>query len=74
MFEDLTCAMIIKNVKFSFGGESKGAKNTDFGGILRFKLLLCQSAPTTPTKRAEMMLLGVLQHPTNFQAEILTQI
>jgi len=65
--------MMIKKVEISFGREPKGAKNMDFGGILRFKQLFCQSAPTSPTKRAEMMLLGVLQHPTKFQAEILTQ-
>jgi len=64
---------MIKKVEISFGGEPKGARNTDFGGIWSFKQLFCQSAPTTPTKRSEMMLLGVLQHPTKFQAEILTQ-
>jgi len=44
--------MMIKKVETLFNGGPKGAKTTDFGGILRFKLLFCQSAPTTSTKLA----------------------
>jgi len=66
--------MMTKKVENSFGGGSKGAKVTDFGGILRFKPLLCQPAPTNPTKVAKKVKLGVLQHPTKFQAKILTVI
>ena len=44
--EDLTFAMIIKKVDACFGGGSKGAKATDFGGILRFKPFFCQPAST----------------------------
>jgi len=38
--------MMIKKVEISFGVGSKGPKTTDFGGILKFKPLFCQSAPT----------------------------
>jgi len=57
---------MIENVETYFGEGSNGAKTMDFGGILRFKPHFCQSAPTTPTKRAENVYLGVLQHPTKF--------
>jgi len=56
--------MMIKKVKTSFGGGSKRAKTTDFGGILGFKPRFCQSAPT---KLAEKMYLGDLQLPPNFK-------
>jgi len=41
-------AMMIKNVDTCVGGGTKGAKTTDFAGILRFKLLFCQSAGANP--------------------------
>jgi len=44
----------------------------DFGGILRFKPRFCQPAPANPTKLAKNVYWGVLQHPTKFQAIILT--
>jgi len=47
-------------------------KTTDFVDILRFKPLFYQSAIMNPTKLTEKVYLGVLQHPTNFQAKILT--
>jgi len=62
---------MIKKVESSFGGV-KGGKNTHIGSILGFKPLFCQSALTTLNKLAEKVYLGVLQHPTKFQAEILT--
>jgi len=61
--------MMIKKVDTSFGGGSKGAKTSDFGGISRFKPFFCQPAPT---KLAEKVYLGVLQHPTKLQAKRLT--
>ena len=71
--EDLKFAMMIVNVENSFGGESRRAKTTDFGDILRFKPLFCQPAPINPTKLAEKVgNLGVLQYPTKFQTKILT--
>jgi len=45
--------MMINKVDTSFGGESKRAKTLDFGAILTFKPLFCQSVPTNPTKLAE---------------------
>jgi len=59
--------MMIKSWNFFWWGVQEG-KNTDFGGILRFKPLFCQPAPT---KLAENVCLGVLQQPTKFQAKIL---
>jgi len=50
----------------------KGGKKHGFRGILRFKPLFCESAPTAPTKLAEKVSLGVFQIPIKFQAEILT--
>jgi len=44
--KNLTFAMMNKKVKTSFGGGPKRAKTTDFGGILRFKPVFCQSAST----------------------------
>jgi len=55
-----------------FGEGSNVAKNTDFGGIYRFKPRFCQPVPTNPTKRAEKVYLGILQHHPNIQAKILT--
>jgi len=63
--------MMIKKVT-TFGGGSKEAKTTNFGGILRFKPLFWQPAPTNPTKLAEKLYLSVLQHPTIFQSKIFT--
>jgi len=45
--------MMIKKIDTSFVGRPKGAKTSDFGSILRFKPLFCQSVPTNPTKFAE---------------------
>jgi len=64
--------MVVKKVETFFGGWSKRAKNTDFGKFLRFKPLFCQQPPTNPTKVTEKVYLGVLQHPTKIEAEILT--
>jgi len=61
--------MMIKKVEVTFGGESNGEKNTDFGGILRFKPLFFQSAPTTTTKLTEkplLVVLNVLKHPSKY--------
>jgi len=44
----------------------------DFEVILRFKPLLCHQASINPTKLAEKVYFGVLQHPTKFQLKILT--
>jgi len=71
--ERLTFAMIMKKVDTSFFGGDKGAKISDFGAILGFKPLFCQSLPTNPTKLAEKVCFGVLQHLTKFQANILTE-
>jgi len=60
--------MMIKKVDTSFLGGAKGAKTSGFGAILRFKPHFHQSVPT---KLAEVY-FGVLQHPTKFQAKILT--
>ena len=54
------------------GGGSKRAKNTDFGWFLRFKPRFCQPPLTGPTKLAVNVYLVRLQHPTKFQAKILT--
>jgi len=40
--------------------------------FLRFKPLFCQSTLTNSTEVADSVYLGVLQHPTKFQAKILT--
>jgi len=36
-----------------------------------FNPLFCQSTPINPTKVAEQVYLGILQHPTKLQAEML---
>jgi len=72
VYEDLNFAMIIKKVDTSFLGGAKGAKTSDFGAILRFKPLICQSVATNPIKLAEKLYFCVLQLPTKFQAKILT--
>jgi len=64
--------MIIKRINTCIGGGSKGAKTSDFGCILRFKPLFCQSAFTNPTNLAEKVYFGVLQHPNKFQVKIMT--
>jgi len=63
---------MIKNVDTCIGGGSKGAKTTDFAGILRFKLLFCQSVGANPPKLAENVYFGALHHPTTFHAKIFT--
>jgi len=65
--EDFTFAMMIKQVVTSFVGGSKGSKTWDFGAILRFKPLICLSVPT---KLAEKVHLGVLQHPLNIKPKV----
>jgi len=67
--EDLTFAMRIKKVDTSFFGSAQGAKSSNNRAILRFKPLFCQPAPTTLAKK---VYFGVLQHPSTFQAKILT--
>jgi len=62
---------MIKKVDTSFLGDAQGAKTSKFGAILRFNPLICQSVGTNPTKHAEKVFCGVLQHPTKFQANIL---
>jgi len=52
--------------------EDPSGKKHRFRDVLKFKPLFCQPAPTNPTKLAEKVYLGVLQHTTNFQAKILT--
>jgi len=64
--------MMIKNAEIVFWWGSMRAKRTDFGGVLRSKQLFSQSVPTNPTKVAKKVYVGVLQHPTKFQAKILT--
>jgi len=39
---------MIKKVETPFGGGYRESKTMDFGGILRFKPLFCQSAPAPP--------------------------
>jgi len=56
--------MMKKTVEICFGGGSNGAKTKNFGFVLRFKPLFCQSTSTNPTKVAEQVYLAVLQHPT----------
>jgi len=63
--------MMIKKLKLLLVGGPRG-QNHGFRGILRFKPLFCQSALTTPTKLAENVYLGFLQHLIKFNAEILT--
>jgi len=63
--------MMNKKVEICFCWWSNGAKTMDFI-FLRFKSLFCQSIPTNPPKVAEEVCLSVLQHPTKFQAKILT--
>jgi len=57
-------------VPLPFLGVPRG-KNLGFRAILRFKLLICQSVATNSTKLAKKVYLGVLQHPTKFQAKIM---
>ena len=64
--------MMIKQIDTSFLGGNKGAKPSNFGAIFRFKPLFCLSVPTNLRKRAEMVYFSVLQHPTKFQAKMLT--
>jgi len=64
--------LIIKKVETSFAGGTQGHKKL-FRCILRFRRLFCQPAATTKTKLAEKVYFGVLQHPVQFQAEILTR-
>jgi len=63
--------MMIEKVETFFGWESNRAKTTDFV-LFRFKPLFSQPASTNPTKLAENVYAGVLQHPFNFQTKILT--
>jgi len=63
--------MMIKKVETCIRGGPKGAKTTDCGGILMFKLLFCQSVGTNLPKLAEKVFFGVLHHPTKFHAKIL---
>jgi len=68
--ENLTFAMMIPKVEI-FHGRFKGAKTTDFEDFWRFQPVFSLSVPTSPTKVAEKVYLGVLQHPINLQSEIL---
>jgi len=59
-----------KKLKFVLVGGSKEEKNMNFV-FSRFKTLFCQSTLTNPTKVAEKLHWGVLQHSTKFQAKIM---
>jgi len=65
--EDLVFAMMIKKVEISFGVGSKGPKTTDFGGILKFKPLFCQSAPTPPPNVQKRCIWVSYNIPPNFK-------
>jgi len=58
---------MIKKVETCWVGVHEG-KNHGF----RFFLLLCSSASSNTTKHAKKVCWSVLQHPTEFQAKILT--
>ena len=64
--------MMIKKVEFFLLRVQLGKPRIS-GVFLRFKPLFCQSTPTNTTKVAEQFYLGVLRHPTKFQAKILTR-
>jgi len=63
--------MMIKKVEKNLGGGQMG-QYPNCWVFLMFKLLFWQSVFTNPTKVAENVYLGVLQHPIKFQAKILT--
>jgi len=63
---------MIKKVDISLLGRAQGTKTPDFGAISRLKPLFCQDAHRTPTKPAKKVYFGVLQHPSVFQAKLLT--
>ena len=69
--KDLNFAMMIKKVDIFLMGGTTGRKQW-ISFFLRFKPLFFQSGPTNPTKVAEQVYLSVLQHPTEFQAKMLT--
>jgi len=60
--------MMITKVENNFGGE---AMSKDFGVFLTIKPFFWHSVPMNPTKAAEKVYLGVLQHPTKCRAKIL---
>ena len=63
----------MKTVDTSFGGGNNGAKyriSGLFWGSNHFSAGQHLPAPTNHTKLSEKVYLGVLQHPTKFQAKI----
>jgi len=64
--------MMIKKVDTSFFGGSKGAKTSDFGTILRFKPLICQSVayPPTPPNLQKRCISVFYNIPLNFKAKV----
>jgi len=63
---------MITKVEIFHGGGPTGKKLL-ISFFLRFKPFLCKSVPMKRTKVREKAYLGVLQHPTMFQAKTSTE-